>query len=431
MNKNKRIGILASVMALLLQAGNVNAQLVKEVGLRLKNRAKQNIIQKATAKVDRKISKTAEASGTNSNVEAGNSKGSVTSVNGNNVGYKSKFDFIPGEKILWYEDFTGNAVGDFPLQWNTNSTGEIVTIDGSATKWLKIGKNGLFMPRTINSLPENFTLQFDLMANKAFSYYSPELNIEFAALTNKKEYTQLEKFKPHNKNVVDLWLHPENAAATAGHSGFSIFEKGNEQSKNEINTSRFFSGKGPATVKVSIWRQQQRLRVYLDEEKIWDLPQAFNSVIKFNSLVFMLHSLHQKEDHYFLSNILFAAGAADTRHKLLNEGKFVTHGILFDDGSDKIKTASYGILKEIAAFLKENSNAKLKIVGHTDNNGDEQSNTELSKRRALAVKNSLCKDPGIDTGRIETDGKGEKEPADNNNTVTGKANNRRVEFVKL
>ncbi len=98
---------------------------------------------------------------------------------------------------------------------------------------------------------------------------------------------------------------------------------------------------------------------------------------------------------------------------------------------DVIKPESYGTLKSIANVLSENQDVKVKIVGHTDSDGDDASNLDLSKRRAEAVKNALEKEFSIDGSRMQTDGKGETQPVDKNNTVTGKANNRRVEFIKL
>ena len=88
-------------------------------------------------------------------------------------------------------------------------------------------------------------------------------------------------------------------------------------------------------------------------------------------------------------------------------------------------------LKEISEVLKDNATVKVKIIGHTDSDGDDKSNLDLSKRRAASVKNALSTEFGIDASRMETDGKGESEPASANTTSEGKANNRRVEFIKL
>ncbi|GIV28162.1 MAG: hypothetical protein KatS3mg027_1976 [Bacteroidia bacterium] len=102
---------------------------------------------------------------------------------------------------------------------------------------------------------------------------------------------------------------------------------------------------------------------------------------------------------------------------LIETGKFSTTGIKFDSGSDKIKPESYGTLKEIAQVLKEFPGVKIKIVGHTDTDGTPEKNLDLSKRRALSVKNALIKEFGIDASRMETDGKGAKpEPVDSNST---------------
>ena len=169
----------------------------------------------------------------------------------------------------------------------------------------------------------------------------------------------------------------------------------------------------------------------MNEEKIWDVPRAFTNGINYNSLLIMRGNSHNPEDRYLFSNIRLAVGAADTRNRLVTEGKFVTRGILFDVNSDRIRGESYGVLKDIATVLNENADLKVKIIGHTDSDGDDKSNLDLSKRRAESVKAILTKEFGIDAGKLQTDGKGEGEPIDKNTSGEGKANNRRVEFIKL
>jgi len=134
---------------------------------------------------------------------------------------------------------------------------------------------------------------------------------------------------------------------------------------------------------------------------------------------------------YYLSNLKVALANPDSRSKLITEGKWSTTGILFDVNSDKIKPTSYGVLKEIAATLSENADVKVKIIGHTDSDGDDAKNLDLSKRRAAAVKIILSSEFGIDASRMETDGEGESKPVGDNKTAEGKAQNRRVEFIKL
>ena len=122
---------------------------------------------------------------------------------------------------------------------------------------------------------------------------------------------------------------------------------------------------------------------------------------------------------------------ADTRNKLITEGRFVTNGILFDVNSDNIKPESGTVLKEMATTLQENPTVRVKIIGHTDNDGADAANLTLSQKRAAAVKTALSSFYGIDANRMETDGKGESQPLNKNATSAEKAQNRRVEFIKL
>jgi outer membrane protein OmpA-like peptidoglycan-associated protein len=169
----------------------------------------------------------------------------------------------------------------------------------------------------------------------------------------------------------------------------------------------------------------------LNEEKVWDLPRAMDLTVNYNSLIFYLHDLHKAEDRYLISNFRLAVGAPDTRNKLITEGKFVTTGITFDVNSATIKPESYGTLKTIAQVLQDNADVRVKIIGHTDSDGDDNANMALSKKRAEAVKAVLSSDFGVNASRLESDGKGESQPVGDNKTPEGKANNRRVEFVKL
>jgi len=218
---------------------------------------------------------------------------------------KSKFDFIAGEKLLWSENFQGTFAGNFPKGWNTNATAEVVDNEDK-TKALLLTKDGVYIPLAVTNLPAEFTLQFDLSCSSNYSYYSSPFQVMFASLASKKEFTVLKQYNPHNKDLVKLWLHPHNAASNGGYSGYELLEKGVKQSSNEGNTSQFFADGGSASVKVSICREKQRLRVYLNEEKIWDLPQAFDQTANYNSIVFGISHLVDHTGKYYLSNLKLA-----------------------------------------------------------------------------------------------------------------------------
>lgn len=336
----------------------------------------------------------------------------------------SKFDFVPGDKIIQSENFTTDAVGDFPANWNTNSSAEIVTLNNREGKWIKLNKRGLFHPENFKELPENFTLEFDIGTNTEFSYYSTELNIALTRMVKPREMYY------RTSHTVNLELHPLDASFKKGRSRLIISKDGTQFLDNKVEMNSW-TPKINTISHVSIWRQKQRLRVYVNEEKIWDIPRAFEPDQEYDAIVLNTGSFYKPEDYFILSNIVLSVGSPDTRNKLLKEGRFVTRGILFDVNSDKIKPQSYGVLKDIASVMKETPDLKLRIIGHTDSDGDDKSNLDLSKRRAASVRKALSGNFEIDESRLETDGKGESEPATPNDTPEGKANNRRVEFVKL
>ena len=115
---------------------------------------------------------------------------------------------------------------------------------------------------------------------------------------------------------------------------------------------------------------------------------------------------------------------------LLKNKHAVVYGIYFDYNSDKIKPESEPVLSEIAEALKNNPDWKLTVDGHTDNIGGDAYNLELSKRRSAAVKQVLAARFGVNPTRLVTSGYGESRPVDRNDTLEGRAKNRRVELTR-
>lgn len=106
------------------------------------------------------------------------------------------------------------------------------------------------------------------------------------------------------------------------------------------------------------------------------------------------------------------------------------YGIYFDFNSDVIKPQSERVLQQIAAILQKNPDWKLSVGGHTDNVGGDAFNLDLSKRRAAAVKNALVTRYKITPGRLDTSGYGASRPVAANDTIEGRARNRRVELER-
>lgn len=330
----------------------------------------------------------------------------------------SKFDFVPGDQVTFFEDFSQDAIGDFPVNWNTNGTGEVVTVGSFDGRWLKWSAGVSYSPNLKTSFPDNFTLEFDILLQKQEDKENP--------------YFSLAIYSSDKDNVTDEVT--AGMVLNTGHWKVENINGGDFQhigESQEVSNTTLYNKK----THISIWGQKQRMRVYVNETKVLDLPKAFPQGVILNRIKFSnnpgLNLSNDDAGPISIANIRVAVGSPDMRSKLMTEGKLVTRGILFDVNSDKIKGESYGTLKEISQVLKDNPTVKVKINGHTDSDGDDKANLDLSKRRAASVKNSLSKDFGIDASRMETDGKGESESASPNTTPEGKANNRRVEFIKL
>lgn len=331
----------------------------------------------------------------------------------------SKYDFVPGAKVLVYEDFSQDNVGEFPGKWNTNSSGEVVTLSNEPGHWLMLNKKGLFMPEYIKELPDNFTLEFDLLYVGA----TPWLDLYLLTGGTGQDALKGDVGKRSGVNIGIQAIPRDKGGLVHIYS----YNDGNTMLDNQTE----FSNNGNTKMKISIWRQKQRLRVYLDQNKLLDLPKAFPADKKYDNVMFYTWSDFEKDTKYLIGNIKLAVGDPDTRNKLISEGKFSTTGILFDVNSSNIKPESYGSIKDIADVLKDNTNIRVKIIGHTDSDGDHANNVILSRKRAEAVKAMLESEFNIDASRMQTDGKGDAEPAASNSTPEGKAQNRRVEFIKI
>jgi OmpA-OmpF porin, OOP family len=327
---------------------------------------------------------------------------------------RSKFDFIPGEKIIFYDDFSQDPVGEFPAKWNTNNSGEVVTLEGIPGKWFKLpGEGGDYYPELNLTFPENITIEFDLIFTE-----ETELLVSFYS----QEVFELAGGYVPGEAGVEVFI------ACGSEHRFSNYIADESRQGMEIDSE---SNKAPLAIgqqaHISVWIQKTRFRMYIDDQKIFDMPKGVFDGYGYNHI--RLNSMYAITD-VLIGSMRIAVGAQDTRNQLITEGKLVTRGILFDSDSDQIKSESYACIKEIATVLQENPEVSVTIVGHTDSDGDEAHNLDLSKRRALAVKNYLVHEFSIEASRMQTDGKGEIQPVESNATPEGKASNRRVEFIK-
>lgn len=427
MNRRIIIALLIMVMPFAVEAqlgGILN---------KVKNKAKQ----RADNKIDREIDKSLDEIEGNKKAEpvvASTTKEGKTETAAEESTPKSftKYDFIPGEQILYYDNFEGEALAELPTAWNTSGTGEVTVLDKYPGNWLRLHKPFTYLSSNKKEFGENYTVEFDVILQlKNTGWMYPEFY--FGLFASKDEPNGGNNFLKDQKkyaSVVTTIMPAEFKNSKVRVNSYLESRSHFTGDNKEYESLEKFYGK---PVHVAIQVQKERFRMWINEEKLFDVPKGVPAGVIMNQVYFEVSHTNYKEEQYaiYVSNIKCATGKPDARHKLVEEGKFSTTGILFDFQSAVIKPESYAVAKEIAGVLKENASIRVKVIGHTSSDGDDNANMELSKKRAAAVKDLLISEFGLDATRFESEGKGETQPVADNKTKEGKVLNRRVEFIKL
>ncbi|HLT50373.1 MAG TPA: hypothetical protein VKZ93_00375, partial [Arenibacter sp.] len=174
----------------------------------------------------------------------------------------SKFDFVPGDKLLFFDDFSNDFVGDFPSKWNTNGTGEVVTMNDSPDKWFEIkpGHNVSYIP-DVPKLPEEYTIEFDFLGIGLDSKSSTTANL---AITVGDENTFVYS---GNQVQVQIPINP--------HYGGSIRVDNRVDGRGEINSAVNSDIREQISrqTHVSIAVNKQRYRLWINESKYLDIPR--------------------------------------------------------------------------------------------------------------------------------------------------------------
>ncbi len=310
----------------------------------------------------------------------------------------SNYDFVPGDTIIFADDFASDQDGEFPAHWDLDAgQGLINKVDNFEAFSLTEGNYVLVSPRMKNPnyLTNTFTLEFDYLANEG---YGPML-----------------RFSCSNGNNADMH-YETNGNVSSGYfaKDFSAPYPGDENS---------FRGKWHHAA--FIYKNGQ-IKCYIDQYRILVMPNVAEVPVsvKFGGIGDMTNPVLFKDVR------IASGGNMNTVHEKFTESKIVTHGINFDVDKATLKPESMGTLNMIIKVLTNNPDLKFEVDGHTDNSGNSQHNMELSQQRADAVKNQLIS-MGINSSRLTTKGFGDSKPISDNGTPEGKANNRRVEFVKI
>ena len=368
------------------------------------DKAIDNTLDSADAATKANKNKTTTATTTAATTDNGQPQaGGGTSSQASIKAYQN-YDFVPGDKILFEDHFTDDQDAEFPSHWELQAgQGQLNKLGGEEAFFLTEGNYVKVKPRmkTEKYLTDPFTIEYD--------YY------------NKDNAYGLMTFL----NSHDASCDCEQTASVQTSPTEGVFD-------GQINFSKAYLTELQDANFINKWHhiaiavKGHQLKLYVDQNRVLVVP---DTKADFYSLGF--GGIGSEDNPIIFKNVRIASGGnMNMIGKKFTEGKIVTHGINFDIDKATIKPESMGTLNMIVQVLKDNPDLKFEIDGHTDNSGTAQHNLTLSQQRADAVKTQLIT-MGVDASRLTTKGFGDTKPISDNNTLEGKANNRRVEFVKM
>ena len=310
----------------------------------------------------------------------------------------SKYDFVPGDEVIFEDNLVGEENGEFPSRWDlVDGTTENAEFGGEPIIMLR-GGHPEIIPYMKNAesdyLPEVFTVEFDLYVNNPNSFQ--------VFFYDRKNQRATAKYRE-----LDI-----------RHQRMNLSPAGSKLPDNESIQDRW--------AHIAIAYTKGKLKAYIDETRLINIPR-----LEFDPMGISLRAYSASDyNKFYVKNFRIAKGGVKYYDRVLQDGKIVANGIRFDVNKATLKPESMGVINGIVTLMQDHPELKFSVEGHTDSDGDEASNQSLSEARAKTVMNTLVT-LGISPDRLIAKGWGESTPMDTNNTPEGKANNRRVEFVKV
>ena len=360
------------------------------------NSAADNGVNKAESSVKGlfKKKKKDESQNSSSNNMASKTGRDTVSPNGTVKEYRN-YDFVPGDKIIFQSQLDDQRTGEIPSQFTLNSGQmDIQQEDGQNVIRVPSGSGANFKPRMTKSdyLPDQFTIEFDAK-NERFG--TAHMTIQFGSQEDIKE------------------IHFSDGGGIDWTTGDVDFP-----SSLDAGTSDAMHWHH-----IAIAINKNQGKIYVDQYRVANVN---NLTGKASEVSFDINGYETS----FYKNIRVASGGIDIYKKISTSSKIIMHGILFDLDKASLKPESMGSVNQIFDLMQKDPSLKFEIDGYTDNSGNASHNLALSQQRADAVKAQLVS-MGINASRLTSKGFGDANPTDSNDTPEGKANNRRVEFVKI
>lgn len=435
----KNIVLILTVLFLAAGATDAYSQswlekLGKKAVERGKERSKEKVERKVDEKVDKTVDKVFETGG---DIVTGNEKGkkkteeeAVEKKTTANPKAKTgeqpqagkdaemswnKFDFVPGDEVIFEDNLTGEQLGEFPSQWDLIAgNAEISKLNGETViQLMEHTEIAPLMKAPKNYLGDIYTIEFDYWSQ--YHANSDDHYDNYGHITCKIAESE------YDRNTFFL------AFLTAVYESDPLNNFSYEWKPTSGDEMR--RGEDQAQLEARKWQHvslsfnKRAMKVYINQTRVANIPNMVNT----GSYMTIGSSF---ENEVFIKNFRIAKGAVPLYDRMMSDGKFITYGITFDVGKSTIKPESMGEINRIVQLMTENPDLKFSVEGHTDSTGNATSNQTLSEARSTAIVDKLV-EMGIAADRLTSSGKGQTSPIADNGTDEGRAKNRRVEFVKM
>jgi len=309
-----------------------------------------------------------------------------------------------GTVVIFEDDLKSERIGEFPSRWDLVKGRAETAMHEGETVLAFLGTQSTVRPlvQKESYLTESFTIEFQYLLNH-FTQHSYE--VQFMDGNGKRSATL-------RINGRDYIL---NSA-----------QGGTISRSNTPETSATFT---PGWKSLALSLDQGVFRVFFDGNRILNVPRL-EAEMKSIQIVGGRPANARPNSDAFIRNVILTEGGSPLYDQILAEGKFVTTEIQFDVNKADIKPESMPVIRQVFEMMQSHRDMKFSVEGHTDSDGDADLNQRLSQERAESVVGQLI-GMGIAPDRLAARGWGASRPVADNDTVEGKAQNRRVEFLRM
>lgn len=323
-----------------------------------------------------------------------------------------KSDFIPGDEVIFEDDFANEQIGEFPSKWDlVKGTSEIVKFDGKAAVSFEAYPTIIkpLMKNPTDYLTDQFTIEFD--------FFAGDNSVLSKDLYSRSLYYLL-LFSTDGDNILEYSVH------TADSKNASWYYRSTSGQYTNADTDISNLLKDNTWNHFALSFNKRALKVYINGIRVTNVPNmAAPSYLELKSRDWSDHGVN------YITDFRVCQGAVPLYDRLTTDGKIITYAITFETGKAELKPESYTEIYRIAQLMKDNPSIKFEVQGHCDNTGSDKINDPLSQKRAEAIVSALV-ELDIEANRLTAVGKGSHNPIADNSTEEGRSKNRRVEFIK-